>query len=144
MGNDATGLTDVVNAPVDKIVGALTDFESLPEWQGSVMECEVLERDDEGRGSLIRMKVDAKIRKVDYVVRYTYDLPNGFRWNQVSGDLKANTGSYTFSPRDDGSTDVTVDIVAEVGFFVPGPMKNLIRDQSLKNSMRELKKRVEQ
>jgi uncharacterized membrane protein len=143
MGNDSTGLTDVVNAPVDKIVEALTDFDSFPEWQGSVLECEVLERDGEGRGSLIRMKVDAKIRKVDYVVRYAYDLPNSFSWEQDSGDLKENTGTYSFSPREDGSTDVTVDIVAEVGFFVPGPMKNLIRDQSLKNSMRELKKRVE-
>jgi uncharacterized membrane protein len=143
MGNDSTGLTDVVNAPVDKIVEALTDFDSFPEWQGSVLECEVLERDGEGRGSLIRMKVDAKIRKVDYVVRYAYDLPNSFSWEQDSGDLKENTGTYSFNPRDDGSTDVTVDIVAEVGFFVPGPMKNLIRDQSLKNSMRELKKRVE-
>jgi hypothetical protein len=89
------------------------------------------------------MKVDAKIRKVDYIVRYSYDLPHGLRWEQESGDLKENTGKYTFEPRDDGSTDVTVDIVAEVGFFVPGPMKKLIRDQSLKNSMRELKKRVE-
>ena len=141
--SDSHGFTDVVNAPVDKIIAALTDFGSLPEWQASVLECEVLERDDEGRGSLIRMKVDAKIRKMDYVVRYSYDLPNGLGWDQVSGDLKENTGRYTFSPRADGSTDVTVDIVAEVGFFVPGPMKNLIRDQSLKNSMRELKKRVE-
>jgi uncharacterized membrane protein len=141
--SSSQGLTDVVNAPVDKIVGALIDFESLPEWQASVLESEVLERDDEGRGSLVRMKVDAKIRKVDYVVRYTYDLPNGLSWEQTTGDLKENTGRYTFTPRADGGTDVTVDIVAEVGFFVPGPMKNLIRDQSLKNSMRELKKRVE-
>ncbi|HEY2165944.1 MAG TPA: SRPBCC family protein [Jatrophihabitantaceae bacterium] len=141
--SDSHGYTDVVNAPVDKIIAALTDFDSLSEWQASVLECEVLERDDEGRGSLIRMKVDAKIRKMDYVVRYSYDLPTGLGWDQVSGDLKENTGRYTFSPRADGGTDVTVDIVAEVGFFVPGPMKNLIRDQSLKNSMRELKKRVE-
>jgi uncharacterized membrane protein len=139
---DTAGLTEVIDAPVDKIVEALTSFETFPEWQGAVMECEVLERDDEGRGSLVRMKVDAKVRKVDYVVRYTYDLPNGFKWEQVSGDLKENTGVYTFSPRDDGSTDVTVDIVAEVGFFVPGPMKKLIREQSLKNSLRELKKHV--
>ena len=142
MGDDSTGLTEVVNAPVDKIVEALTSFETFPEWQGAVMECEVLERDDEGRGSLVRMKVDAKVRKVEYVVRYSYDLPNGLSWEQVSGDLKENTGKYTFVPRDDGSTDVTVDIVAEVGFFVPGPMKKLIREQSLKNSIRELKKRV--
>jgi uncharacterized membrane protein len=139
---DSSGLTDVIAAPPDKIIDALTDFDSFPEWQGAVLECEVLERDDEGRGSLIRMKVDAKVRKVDYVVSYTYDLPHGFKWEQVSGDLKENTGKYTFTARDDGSTDVTVDIVAEVGFFVPGPMKKLIREQSLKNSLRELKKRV--
>jgi uncharacterized membrane protein len=135
-------LTETVNAPVDKIVEALTSFETFPEWQGAVMECEVLERDDEGRGSLVRMKVDAKVRKVEYVVRYSYDLPNGLSWEQTSGDLKENTGRYTFVAREDGGTDVTVDIVAEVGFFVPGPMKKLIREQSLKNSIRELKKRV--
>jgi uncharacterized membrane protein len=136
------GLTDVVEAPVDKVIAALTDFESFPEWQAAVLECEVLERDVEGRGSLVRMKVVAKVRKVEYVVRYTFDLPNRLSWEQVSGDLKENTGVYTFAPRDDGSTEVTVDIVAEVGFFVPGPMKKLIRDQSLKNSLRELKRRV--
>ncbi len=103
----------------------------------------MLDRDADGRGSRVRMKVDAKVRKVEYIVKYSYDLPNGLGWEQESGDLKENTGTYTFAPRDDGSTDVTVDIVAEVGFFVPGPMKKLIRDQSLKNSMRELKKRVE-
>jgi uncharacterized membrane protein len=140
---DSHAYSDTVNAPVDKIIDALTSFETFPEWQGAVLECEVLDRDAEGRGSRIRMKVDAKVRKVEYIVRYSYDLPNGFSWEQESGDLKENTGVYRFSPREDGGTDVTVDIVAEVGFFVPGPMKNLIRDQSLKNAMRELKKRVE-
>jgi uncharacterized membrane protein len=140
--NDSTGLTDVIAAPADKIIEALTDFDTFPQWQNAVLECEVLERNDEGRGSLVRMKVDAKVRKVDYVVRYTYDLPRALSWEQVSGDLKENTGRYTFAPREDGSTDVTVDIVAEVGFFVPGPMKKLIREQSLKNSLRELNKRV--
>lgn len=143
MGTDKGGLTDVINAPVDKIVEALLDYESFPDWQGSVLECDVQERDDEGRGSVIHMKVDAKIRKVEYIVRYTYDLPNSLSWDQISGDLKENNGRYTFTPREDGGTDVTIDITFEIGFFVPGPMKNLIRDQSLKNSMRELKKRVE-
>lgn len=143
MGNDSAGLSDVVQAPPDKIIEALTDFESFPEWQAAVLECEVLDRDDEGRGSRVRMKVDAKVKKVEYIVKYHYDLPNGLGWEQESGDLKENTGEYTFTANDDGSTQVSVDIVAEVGFFVPGPMKKLIREQSLKNSLRELKKRVE-
>ena len=137
------GLTDVIAAPADKIIDALLDFESYPEWQGAVMECEVLDRDAEGRAARIRMKVDAKIRKVEYISRYAYDLPHSLEWEQESGDLKDNRGRYTFTPRDDGGTDVSVDITFEIGFFVPGPMKNLIRDQSLKNSMRELRKRVE-
>jgi uncharacterized membrane protein len=142
VSDESTALKQVIEAPADKIIEALTDFETFPEWQAAVLECEVLERDDDGRGSLVRMKVDAKVRKVEYVVRYAYDLPNSLAWEQVSGDLKENIGKYTFAPRDDGSTEVTVDIVAEVGFFVPGPMKKLIREQSLKNSLRELKKRV--
>lgn len=137
------GLTDVIAAPPDKIIEALLDFESYPDWQGAIMECEVLDRDEEGRASRVRMKVDAKIRKVEYIVRYSYDLPEALSWDQESGDLKDNHGRYTFTPRPDGGTDVSVDITFEIGFFVPGPMKNLIRDQSLKNSMRELRKRVE-
>jgi uncharacterized membrane protein len=136
------GLTDTIDAPVDKIVEALLDFDSYPEWQGAMLETTVKERDDEGRPSVVEFYVDAKIRKVRYTSGYTYDLPNGFSWQQISGDLKDNQGSYSFTPREDGATEVTVDITFEIGFFVPGPMKNLIRDQSLKNSMRELRKRV--
>ena len=144
MGNSAEGLTQNVNAPVEKIFEALTDFESFPDWQAAILESEVLDRDDQGRGTRIRMKVDAKVKKVGYIVKYDYSAaPNGFSWDQESGDLTENRGVYSFVAKDDGSTDVTVDIVAEVGFFVPGPMKKLIREQSLKNSIRELKKRVE-
>ena len=144
MGNDSAGLTDIIQAPPDKIIDALTDFESFPEWQAAVLECEVLDRDDEGRGSRVRMKVDAKVRKVEYIVRYHYDLPNGLGWEQESGDLKENTGEYTFvatrrrrAPRSPSTSS------PRSASSCPGPMKKLIRDQSLKNSLRELKKRVE-
>ena len=140
---EAGGYTDVVNATPKEIYQALLDFESYPEWQAGVLETTVLERDEQGRGSLIEMYVDAKIRKVRFVVRYHFDEPNGLGWEYVSGDLKDNQGRYTFVPQEDGSTEATCDITFEIGFFVPGPMKNLIKDQSLKNSMRDLKKRVE-
>ena len=140
---DTGGLTDIVNAPADKIIEALTDFDAYPQWQSSVIECTVKERDADGRGTVVEMYVDAKIRKLRYTVRYSYDLPGAMQWDYVSGDMKDNAGTYKFVPQADGSTEVTNSVVIETGFFVPGPMKTLIRDQSLKNSMRELKKRVE-
>jgi ribosome-associated toxin RatA of RatAB toxin-antitoxin module len=139
--NDA--YSEVINAPQDKIIDALTDFEHYTEWQNGVLECTVKERDEQGRGSVVELHVDAKIKKIRYTTRYRYDLDNGrMGFDLIEGDLKECTGRYRFEPQDDGSTKVSIDITTEIGFFVPGPMKKLIRDQSLKNSMRDLKKRV--
>jgi len=144
MAADTDAYTDVINAPQDKIVATLTDFENYTEWQSGMLECTVKERDDEGRGTLVELYVDAKIKKLRYTTKYWYDLDNGrMGFDLVDGDLKECTGAYTFEALDDGAaTRVSIDITTEVGFFVPGPMKKLIRDQSLKNSMRDLKKRV--
>ena len=141
---DQDAYTEVIAAPQDKIVAALTDFEHYTEWQSGMLECTVKSRDDEGRGELVEVYVDAKIKKIRYTTKYWYALDNGrLGFDLVEGDLKECTGAYTFEPVDDGAkTKVSIDITTEVGFFVPGPMKKLIRDQSLKNSMRDLKKRV--
>ena len=140
---DTDAYTEIINAPQDKIVDALTDFERYTEWQSGMLDCTVKERDDEGRGTLVDIYVDAKIKKIRYTTRYWYELADGrMGFDLVEGDLKECTGVYRFVPQDDGSTQVSIDITTETGFFVPGPMKKLIRDQSLKNSMRDLKKRV--
>jgi ribosome-associated toxin RatA of RatAB toxin-antitoxin module len=141
--SDTDAYTEVINAPQDKIVDALLDFDHYTEWQSGMLDCSVKERDDEGRGTLVELYVDAKIKKIRYTTRYWYELEDGrMGFELVEGDLKECTGRYTFEPQDDGSTRVSIDITTEVGFFVPGPMKKLIRDQSLKNSMRDLKKRI--
>jgi ribosome-associated toxin RatA of RatAB toxin-antitoxin module len=139
---DTDGYSEVIPASPDDIMKALLDFESYPEWQSGMLETTVKERDEEGRGSVIEMYVDAKIKKIRYTTRYFYDLDNGkFGFDLVDGDLKECTGRYTLTPTD-GGTEVSIDITTEIGFFVPGPMKKLIKDQSMKNSMRDLKKRI--
>ena len=140
---DTDAYSDVVNAAREDIIAALLDFDSYTTWQNGVLECNVKERDAEGRGSLVEMYVDAKIKKLRYTVRYRYDLPNSLGWDYVGGDLKECQGTYTFTEKDPHTTEVSIDLETDPGFFVPGPMKKLIKDQSIKNSMRDLKKRVE-
>lgn len=140
---DTGGLSEVIAAPTDDIVAILLDFERYPEWQAVFTEATVLDRDHAGRAQLVEFCVDVKIRKVRYVARYSYDLPRGFSWHLEHGDLKENAGRYTFTPLADGSTEVGVDIRFDPGFYVPGPVKNMVRDQSLRMSMRELRRRVE-
>jgi carbon monoxide dehydrogenase subunit G len=138
--NDAR--SEVIHASPDVIVKALTDFESYPEWQTGVIATTVHARDDAGRGTDIEIYVDAKVTKVRYRARYFYDLDHGrLGWNYLGGDLAECAGRYELTPVGAG-TRVSIDIVTEVGFYIPGPIKKLIRDQALKNSMRDLKKRV--
>lgn len=136
-------MTQVIAAPPEKIIDALLDFESHPRWQQHVTSCRVLERDAEGRGTLVEERIDARVRAIRVLARYTYDLPHGLRWEQVEGDVANLSCRYRFEPRPDGSTEVRVDIAFDVGFFVPGPVRRMIRDRALRGSLDELRHRVE-
>jgi ribosome-associated toxin RatA of RatAB toxin-antitoxin module len=140
---DRDARTEVIDAPPDKIVEALTDFEHYSQWQTGVYRSVVKERDDEGRGVLVELHVDVKVVKIRYSSRYWYDLDHGrMGFDLVEGDLKECSGVYRLEPQPDGRTRVSIDITTEVGFYLPGPVKRLVRDQALKNSMRDLRRRV--
>lgn len=63
------GHTEVVRAPVHHVRDALMDFEAYPRWQAGVTRCTVLERDNEGRGSLVDLYLDARAGTVRMVRR---------------------------------------------------------------------------
>jgi ribosome-associated toxin RatA of RatAB toxin-antitoxin module len=142
MAAETGGLTAHVAAGPDAVLAALLDVENYPTWQTIMKSCVVLERDDAARPLLAEFTVDAKVRTVRYVSRYRYDLPHEFSWTLERGDLKRNDGRYRLAARPDGGTDLTIDIWFEVGFYVPGPVKSLIRDQSLRASIRELRRHL--
>ena len=141
--SDGGAVTGVVHAPAEQVRAALLDVSSYPRWQSFVRECTVLEQDDDGRASLVETVLDAKVRTVRYVARYQYDLPDALSWRRVSGDLKDLSASYRLTSRTDGDTDVAVTIGFDAGFYVPGIVKNQIRDQSLRSWLRELRRHVE-
>lgn len=141
---DSDAYSEIIDAPQQRIVEVLLDFERYAEWQGPVYACHVRDRDGDGRGRLVEMQVDARIRKVRYTTRYWYDLDNGrMGFDLVDGDLGVCEGRYRFEPLEDGRTRVSIAITAEPRFFMPAPMKRLVRAQSVRNSMRDLRRRVE-
>lgn len=140
---DIAAYSEIVEAEQQKIVDTLLDFARYPEWQSGVLACTVKERDEHGRGVLVELQVDAKVRKIRYTSRYWYDLQNGeLGFDLVEGDLKECTGRYRLEAQGDGTTKVSIDIATEIGFYLPGPVMRLIRDQWLKATMRDLRKRT--
>jgi ribosome-associated toxin RatA of RatAB toxin-antitoxin module len=131
-----------VAAPPQACFDALTDYEHLPDWQGPLKHCEVLDHDDAGRGRDVRYEVDAKLRRVTYTLRHGYDEPGLITSEYLGGDFKAFDGRWTFVEKD-GGTLARIEVEIDPGVSLPGPAKRLVQKAVLKTATRDLKRRVE-
>ncbi len=122
---------------------ALVDYESFPDWQRAVKSVEVLARDEEGRGRDVEFRIDAKVRAVRYVLRYSYEPPEWIGWEFVEGDVKDVSGEFVLEQADDGVTLATYRLGLDPGVWLPGPVMKVLRDQVMKGAVDDLKRRAE-
>jgi ribosome-associated toxin RatA of RatAB toxin-antitoxin module len=122
---------------------ALTDFESYPDWQDAVKECEVRSRDSSGRPLRVSFVIDAKVRSVAYTLDYGYDEPHLITWSFVEGDVREIGGEYVLEDVGDGSTLATYTLRIDPGVWLPGPVAKRLNDQVMRRSVQDLKTRVE-
>lgn len=134
---------EIIGAPPHAVLGVILDFETQPQWQSAVRECRVLERSPDGRPALVETVIDAKLRRVRYVLRYHVEGTRRVWWDYVEGDVKAIDGEYLLQDLGDGTTSTTYRLAIDAGVFVPGPVKRLLTETTMKTSVRELKARVE-
>lgn len=145
MGVERGERTVRIAAPARACFEALLDFESYPEWQDSVRETRILERDPEGRGSLVETVVDARVKTVRYVLRYAYEPFTRISWDYVEGDVRSVAGDYRFAEHD-GATDATYSLAVDIGGlgrFVPGEVKRRAAEHLMRTAVADLKARVE-
>jgi ribosome-associated toxin RatA of RatAB toxin-antitoxin module len=117
---------------------ALTAFEELPSWQGAVKEVEVLERDGEGRGTVVEYTVDAGLKTVRYRLRQTYDEPRRIASEYLGGDFRDFCGEWRLEPAGDGRTHVELDLRIDPGRFIPRPLRAAIGDAVMRRALRDL------
>jgi ribosome-associated toxin RatA of RatAB toxin-antitoxin module len=122
---------------------ALTDYERLPEWQGAVKSIQVLERDDEGRGSVVEYEVDAKVKRVRYRLRQEHDPPGRLGSEYLGGDFRDFSGEWRFIGLGNGRTRVELDLRVDPGRFVPGPVRRAISDAVMRRALGDLKAHLE-
>jgi carbon monoxide dehydrogenase subunit G len=136
-----------IDAPLDRVWAEVEDVLGAPEWQGGLVAVSPLERDDEGRPTLVESESDIKVRHVKTKVRFSYEPPTRLSWTQVKGDLKSVDGSWTLEDLGNGRTRATYTIDADpgrvLGMLIRGPVEGAIRAALVNSRPGELKKRVE-
>ncbi len=144
MGLNWAEHTVEIAAPIKTCFDAITDYETFPEWQSAVVDTEVLDWDEQGRGKRVRLVVDAKVRKVDYTLDYRYDEPTRIEWDFVEGNgINDADGHYLFEDLGDGRTRATYKLGLEVGIPLPGPVARRAHKSTLKGSVEDLKREAE-
>jgi len=121
-----------------------TDFDRYPEWATDVKQVEVLDRDEEGRGTKVRYQISALGKTIGYILEYDYaDAPTGFSWTLDRADyLTRLDGAYRFDADGDG-TLVGYVLTVDLTFPLPGFMKRAAAGLIVDNAMRQFKAHVE-
>ena len=142
MAEHAEGSIEVAATPKE-VMAVIADFESYPEWVGSMEEVEVLERDRRGRGSLVAFKVRTPVLTATYTLAYEYaPRDRGMSWTYREGTLKDLSGGYELEPLGT-STQVTYRLDVELGLPLPGLLKRQAARQIVRSALDDLKRRVE-
>jgi ribosome-associated toxin RatA of RatAB toxin-antitoxin module len=136
-----------IEAPVEQVWSAVEDVLTAPEWQGGVVAMSALERDADGRATLVEIENDVKVRHVKTQVRFRYEPPTGLYWTQEKGDLKSVTGSWRLEGLAGNRTRATYTLDSDpgrvLGMLIRGPVEAAIRAMLVNARPGELKKRVE-
>lgn len=136
-----------IDAPLERVWEIVADVESAPDWQGGMNDLEALERDGDGRPTLVETAADAKVTIVKAKVRFAYEPPNRLSWTQEKGDLKSLVGAWELEDLGDGRTRATYSLEADtgrvLGMVIRGPVVDKLRDMLVNARPGELKARVE-
>jgi coenzyme Q-binding protein COQ10 len=135
--------TAEIDATPQACFDALTDYERLPEWQSAVKDARILERDEQGRGSVVAYEVDARVKTVRYRLRQVYDEPGRVASKYLGGDFRDFAGEWRFELRRDGGTHAELDLRIDPGRLVPGPLRSAIADAVMRRALRDLKRHLE-
>jgi hypothetical protein len=136
-----------IDAPVERCFEIAADIENAPEWQGSLQDVDVLERDAEGRAELVETKSDAKVKSVRALLRFSYDPPGEVRWVQEKGDTKSLEGWWRLEDLGEGRTRASYGLAADpgrmLGMLLRGPAEAKVRDFLLGGAADGLKRKAE-
>ncbi len=134
-----------IDADPAEVMEVIADFEAYPEW-ADVESADVLERDDEGRGTAVAYRISMMGFSVAYTLEYRYAPAHaGVAWStrEASGSVKEIEGEYVLEESDAG-TRVTYRLSVEPAVPLPGLVRRQAEKRIVRTALEGLKRRVEE
>lgn len=139
-----------ISATPERCFAIAADLDRVPEWHGTMTDVDVLERDGDGRATVVESDLDATVTRLHMRLRFSYDEPVGLQWTREGGDLRSLDGSWRFEKRGDGLTLATYTLEIGVGRrlallvrTVRGPVRDRVEALLVDRPLEGLKARAE-
>ena len=147
MGILEASWTVEIDSPRDRVYEIAADIEGAPDWQGTLKDVEVMERDDQKRPLVVETASDATVKTVRSTLRFDYDPPDGLSWEQEKGEMKWLTGQWVLEEMDAGHTRATYSLRADpgrmLGLLLRGPVEGKVKEMLTKSAAEGLKEEAE-
>jgi uncharacterized membrane protein len=147
MGVLEASCTVEIDAPRERCYEIAADIQNAPDWQGTLEDVEVLERDKDGRARVVETVSDAMVKKATSVLRFDYDPPGGLSWEQEKGDAKWLVGNWELEDLGDGRTRATYSLRTDpgrmLGMLLRGPVEGKVKEHLTKSAAEGLKAEAE-
>ena len=119
-----------VDAPAEKIMAIVGDFEAYPQWNPELKGCWILARSNDGRPSQLRLDVEIQGQSGVFINAVYYPADNQIYTVLQQGDhFTKQEQRFSVVPLGPDNTLLQVDLEVEVKLPVPAMMvKKLIGD----------------
>jgi uncharacterized membrane protein len=147
MGILKASRTVEIEAPKARCYEIISDLERSPDWQQAMISIDLLETDAEGRGTLVAVKSDAKVREVTSHLAFAYQPEDGMTWEQMKGDLKWLNGYWRLEEMGVDQTRATYGLEADtgrmLGLLLKGPVEDKVKQWLTNDAAEGLKRYAE-
>ena len=147
MGHLGGSASVEIDALLEEVWAVIEDVMAAPEWQGGLDKVTALERDPDGRPTLVDSEADIKVMRVKSRVRICYEGPTRLSWTQEEGDMKSVEAVWELEDLGKERTRVRysfeVDPGRLLGLVIRGPVEAAMRAIFVNGRPGELRRRVE-
>lgn len=141
---DQTQSSIVIKGSPEQIMDIIADLESYPEWTTGLDEVVVLEAQEDGRPSKVRMAGAMGPVKEAYEIEYDWSTPGEVTWWLIKGTMvTALDGRYAVADLGDGQTRVDYSLTVDTAVPMIGLLKRRAEKAIMDSALKNLKKRVE-
>jgi hypothetical protein len=143
--SDLSSSTITIDAPLADVQGALFALDQYPAWSSAIKASEVVEKDEQGRATKVKMTIDAGMMKDRVILDYDWSqAPAQLSFSLDEADLLTGMdGSYSIKAIDEDTTQVTYELGVSLSMPVPAMMRQKAEKATIDQALAQLKAALE-